>query len=82
MIQAMGRMVGTTERGTSFVLSQWAPNILQLTLQTGNYVISETLENMRSEAEMLERRTLLENEFIEWVASKTPPQENVNEITS
>jgi hypothetical protein len=78
----MGRMVGTTERGTSFVLSQWAPNILQLTLQTGNYVISETLENIRSETEMLERRTLLENEFIEWVMSKTPPQENVNEITS
>ena len=78
----MGRMVGTTERGTSFVLSQWAPNILQLTLHTGNYVISETLENIRSETEMLERRTLLENEFIEWVMSKTPPQENVNEITS
>ena len=78
----MGRMVGTTERGTSFVLSQWAPNILQLTLQTGNYAISETLENMRSEVEMLERRNKLENEFIEWVASKTPPQENVDEITS
>ena len=78
----MGRQTGTTERGTSFVLSQWAPNILQLTLQTGNHAISETLENIRSEAEMLERRALLENEFIEWVASKTPPQENVNEIIS
>jgi len=78
----MGRQVGTTERGSSFVLSQWAPNILQLTLQTGNYVISETLENMRSEQEMIERRNMLENEFIEWVTSKTSPQENNNEAIS
>ena len=82
MIQPMGRMVGTTERGTPFVLSQWAPNILQLTLQTGNYAISETLENMRSEQEMVERRNILENEFIEWINSKTPPQENNNEAIS
>ena len=82
MIRPLAKQTGTTERGTDYTLSQWAPNILQLTLQTGNYVISETLENMRSEAEMLERRALLENEFIEWVASKTPPQENVNEIIS
>ena len=82
MIRPMGRQKGTTERGNSFVLSQWAPNILQLTLQSGNYAITETLENIRSEAEMLERRALLENEFIEWVTSKTPPQENSNEITS
>lgn len=83
MIKPMGRMVGTTERGNSFVLSQWTPNTLQLTLQTGNYAISETLENIRSEQEMTERRNLLEDEFIKWVASKTPPhQENRNEITS
>ena len=73
---------GTTERGNWYTLSQNAPHIIQLTLQNGNYVISETLESIRSETEMLERRTLLENEFIEWVASKTPPQENVDEITS
>jgi hypothetical protein len=73
---------GTTERGNWYTLSQNAPHIIQLTLQNGNYVISETLESIRSETEMLERRTLLENEFIEWVASKTSPQENVNEITS
>jgi len=73
---------GTTERGNWYTLSQNAPHIIQLTLQNGNYVITETLESIRSEAEMLERRTLLENEFIEWVASKTPPQENVDEITS
>jgi hypothetical protein len=75
-------MVGTTDKGTSFVLSQWTPSILQLTLQTGNYAISETLENMRSEQEMLERRNMLENEFIEWVTSKTSPPENNNEATS
>jgi N-formylglutamate amidohydrolase len=73
---------GTTDRGNWYTLSQNAPHIIQLTLQNGNYVITETLESIRSEAEMLERRTLLENEFIEWVASKTPPQENVDEITS
>jgi hypothetical protein len=78
----MGRQIGKTERGSEYILSQWAPNILQLTLQSGNFAISETLENIRSEQEMIERRTLLENEFIEWVASKTSPQENVNEITS
>ena len=66
----MGKQTGTTERGNSFVLSQWAPNILQLTLQNGNYVISETLENLRSEQEMMERRNVLEDEFIEWVTQK------------
>ena len=78
----MGRQTGTTERGNSFVLSQWAPNVLQLTLQNGNYVISETLENLRSEQEMMERRNALENEFIEWVTQKTQPTENVNEAVN
>jgi len=73
---------GTTERGNWYTLSQNAPHIIQLTLQNGNYVITETLESIRSEQEMIERRNVLENEFIEWVASKTPPQENVDEITS
>lgn len=81
MIRPMGRQVGKTERGSGYTLSQWAPNILQLTLQSGNYAISETLENIRSEQEMIERRNLLEDEFIEWINSKTP-QENNNEITS
>ena len=75
----MGRQTGTTERGNSFVLSQWAPNILQLTLQNGNYVISETLENLRSEQEMIERRNILEDEFISWVNSKSQSVENTNE---
>ena len=78
----MGRQTGTTERGNSFVLSQWAPNVLQLTLQNGNYVISETLENLRSEQEMMERRNVLENEFIEWVTQKTQPIENVDETVN
>lgn len=79
MIRPMGRQTGTTERGNAFVLSQWAPNVVQLTLQNGNYLISETLENLRSEAEMLQRRNALEDEFITWI---TPPAENQNETTS
>jgi hypothetical protein len=79
MIRAMGRQTGTTERGSMFTLSQWAPNILQLTLQKDNYAISETLENLRSEQEMIERRNILEDEFINWVNSKLPPLENTNE---
>ena len=78
----MGRQTGTTERGNSFVLSQWAPHVVQLTLQNGNYVISETLENLRSEQEMMERRNILENEFIEWVTSNTQPTENVDETVN
>jgi hypothetical protein len=82
MIRPMAVQKGTTERGNWYTLSQNAPHIIQLTLQNGNYAITETLENLRSEAEMLERRALLENEFIEWINSKTPPQENNNEATS
>ena len=79
MIRPMGRQTGTTERGSMFTLSQWAPNILQLTLQKDNYAISETLENLRSEQEMLGRRNALEDEFISWVNSKLQPVENSNE---
>ncbi len=79
MIRPMGRQTGTTERGNWFTLSQWAPNILQITLQKDKYVISETLENMRSEQEMLGRRNALEDEFISWVNSKLQSVENTNE---
>lgn len=79
MIQPLGRQKGTTERGNSFVLSQWAPNVIQLTIQRGNNAISETLENIRSENEMIERRNALEDEFIAWI---TPPPENTNEVTN
>ena len=82
MIRPMGKQTGTTERGNSFVLSQWAPNVLQLTLQNGNYVISETLENLRSEQEMIERRNKLEDEFIEWITRRTQTTENQDETTS
>lgn len=78
----MGKQTGITERGNHFVLAQWAPNSIQLTLQNGNYVISETLENIRSEQEMLSRRNTLEDEFIEWVTRKTQPTENVNETVN
>jgi len=79
MIRPMGRQTGTTERGNWFTLSQWAPNIIQLTLQKDNYVISDTLENLRSEQEMIERRNVLEDEFISWVNSKSQSVENSNE---
>ncbi len=79
MIRPMGRQTGITERGNQFVLTQWAPSSIQLTLQNGNYVISETLENIRSEQEMLGRRNTLEDEFISWVNSKLQSVENTNE---
>jgi hypothetical protein len=82
MIRPMGKQKGITERGNLFTLSQWAPNIIQLTLQKDNYVISETLENMRTEDEMLGRRNTLEDEFISWVNSKSQSVENTNEATS
>ena len=82
MIRPMGRQTGTTERGNMFTLSQWAPNIIQLTLQKDNYVISDTLENIRSEQEMIERRNALEDEFISWVNSKLSPVENTNEAVN
>jgi hypothetical protein len=78
MIRPMAKQKGTTDRGNMFVLSQWAPNVIQLTLQNGDYVISETLENLRSESEMLERRTTLEDEFLQWITTET---ENGNETT-
>ena len=82
MIRPMVRQTGITEHGNQFVLTQWAPSSVQLTLQNGNYVISETLENLRSEQEMMERRNALENEFIEWVTQKTQPTENVDETVN
>ena len=75
----MAKQIGITERGNTFILSQWAPNVIQLTLQKDNYVISDTLENLQSEQEMLERRNVLEDEFISWVNSKLQPVENSNE---
>jgi hypothetical protein len=82
MIRPMGKQTGTTERGNQFVLTQWAPSSIQLTLQNGNYVISETLENIRSEQEMLGRRNTLEDEFISWVNSKLQSVENTNEAVN
>jgi len=82
MIRPMARQKGLTERGNTYILSQWAPNILQLTFQNGNHVMSDTLENIRSEQEMIEHRNSLENEFIEWITTTTQLPENTDEATS
>lgn len=82
MIQPLARQKGLTERGNTYVLSQNAPNIIQLTLQHGDFVISETLENLRSEAEMLARRSALEDELIDWMNTKSPLLENTHETVS
>lgn len=78
MIRPLAKQKGLTERGTMYVLSQWAPNSIQLTLQSGDKLMSETLENLRSESEMLERRNALEDEFIAWITNTT---ENTDETT-
>lgn len=79
MIRPIAKQKGLTEQGTMYVLSQWAPNSIQLTLQSGDKLMSETLENLRSESEMLERRNALENELITWI-SLSP--ENTDEVIS
>lgn len=80
MIQTLAQQKGITERGNRFTLSQISQHIIQLTIQHGDYVISETLESIRSEAEMIERRTALENELIEWMSNTKQLTENTNEI--
>jgi len=75
MIRPMARQKGLTERGTMYVLTQWAPNSIQLTLQNGDKLMSETLENLQSENEMLERRNALEDEFIVWITNTEIPNE-------
>lgn len=79
MIQTLAKQKGITERGNRFTLSQHSPHIIQLTMQNGDYVISETLESIRSEAEMIERRTVLENELLKWMSSTKQLTENTNE---
>ena len=75
----MARQKGLTERGTMYVLSQWAPNSIQLTLQTGDKLMSETLENLQSEHEMLERRNALEDEFLAWINTTTENTDETNQ---
>ncbi len=82
MIQPMARQKGVTERGNTYVLTQWTPNTIQLTLQNGDYVMSETLENLQSENDMIERRTALENELIEWMPSTKQLTETTNEASN
>lgn len=79
MIRPMARQKGLTDRGTMYVLSQWAPNSIQLTLQSGDKLMSETLENLQSESEMLERRNALEDEFIAWINNTTENTDETNQ---
>ena len=76
MIQSLARQKGLTERGNTYVLSQDAPNRIHLTLQNGNYVINEMLENLKSEEEMMERRNKLEDELIDWMNPNTEIPQN------
>lgn len=76
MIRPMGRQKGLTERGNTYVLTQDAPNRIHLTLQNGNYVMNETLENLKSEEEMIARRNKLEDELIDWMNPNTEIPQN------
>jgi hypothetical protein len=56
------------------------PHRIHLTLQRGDYLINETLENLKSADEMMERRNTLEDELLAWIS---PPQlsEGTDETT-
>lgn len=82
MIQPLAKEKGTTPRGNRYSLIQDRPDRIHLTLQQGDYLMTETLENLRSHEEMMHRRDALENELMEWVAQITSPTENVNEVTN
>jgi hypothetical protein len=82
MIQPMAKQKGITERGNMYVLSQSAPNKIHLTIQNGDYVINDTLEDLRSEEEMIERRNTLEDELIAWIhpQPETPQNETAEQV--
>ena len=82
MIKPMAKQKGITDRGNTYVLSQSAPNKIHLTIQQGDYLINETLEDLRSEEEMIERRSQLEDELIAWIPSptETPTNETIEQI--
>jgi hypothetical protein len=71
MIQPLARQKGLTELGNTYVLTQDAPNKIHLTIQRGNYLVNETLENLKSEEDMIERRNQLETELMDWINSNT-----------
>ncbi len=79
MIQPLARQKGLTELGNTYMLTQDAPNKIYLTIQRGNYLVNETLENLKSEEDMIERRNMLEKELMDWVASTKQLTENTNE---
>ena len=76
MIRPLARQKGLTELGNTYVLTQDAPNKIHLTIQRGDYLINDTLENLKSEEEMINRRNQLEKELMEWI---NPHTENTNE---
>lgn len=67
MIRPLAIQRGTTELGSRYTLSQNGPTTIQITIQRGDYLISETFHNLRSEQEMLENRDRLEQELLQWV---------------
>lgn len=71
MIRPLARQKGLTEKGNTYVLVQDAPTRIHLTIQRGDYLINEALENLKSEEEMIERRNQLETELMDWINSKT-----------
>jgi hypothetical protein len=78
MIQPLARQKGLTELGNTYVLTQSAPNRIHLTIQRGDHLINDTLENLTSEEEMIERRNQLEKELMDWI---TPHTETPHETT-
>ena len=79
MIRPLARQKGLTELGNTYMLTQDAPNKIYLTIQRGDYLINDTLENLKSEVDMIERRNMLEKELMDWVASTKQLTENTNE---
>ena len=79
MIRPLAKQKGLTERGNRYILSQYAPNVIQVTLQCNDFVMSETLENLQSEQDMLTRRNTLEDEFIKWMNTLLPLPKQTHE---
>ena len=80
MIQPLAKEKGTTPRGNRYTLIQDRPDRIHLTLQQGNYLIAETLEQLRSHEEMIHRRDMLENELIDWIRQREPTHETAEQV--
>jgi len=71
MIRSLAVQRGTTDNGNRYTLSQNGPTTIQITVQRGDHVISETFHNLRSEQEMLENRNRLETELYQFINDTT-----------